>query len=147
VGLIKGGTIRNMVADRVELLMEIRSTDPAGLESEVKAVIDTFEAVAASAGAKLSYSRDVPFETFTLSEKDPVVAVALAAARSLGIEPRLWASGGGMDANVFNLQGLPCAGLGIGIEAAHSPQEHIAAAQLELGVRFVEALLAAAVAT
>lgn len=146
VGLIRGGTIRNMVADRVEVFMELRSTDPVVLESEVKRVLDTFEEVAAAAGALLTFRRNVPFETFTLLETDPVVANAFAAARSLGIEPRLWASGGGMDANVFNLQGLPCAGLGIGIEAAHSPQEHIAVAQLKLGVKFVEALLKAAVA-
>ena len=54
-------------------------------------------------------------------------------------------SGGGMDANIFNVQGLPCVGLGIGIEAAHSPQEHIAVAQLKAGVRFIEALLKEAV--
>jgi tripeptide aminopeptidase len=145
VGLISGGKIRNMVADRAEVFMEVRSTNPAGLEAEVQAAVDTFQEVAASAGAVLTIRKDIPFEAFTLDVSDPVVANAFAAAHSLGIEPRLWPSGGGMDANVFNLQGLPCAGLGIGIEAAHSPQEHIAAAQLELGVKFVEALLKEAV--
>jgi tripeptide aminopeptidase len=147
VGLISGGTIRNMVADRAEVFMEIRSADPAGLEAEVQSVLDTFEQVAAEAGAALTVRKAVPFEAFSLDIHDPVVAIALSAARALGIEPRLWASGGGMDANVFNLQGLPCAGLGIGIEAAHSPQEHIAAAQLELGVKFVLALLNEAVSS
>jgi len=39
------------------------------------------------------------------------------------------------------LRGLPCVGLGIGIEDAHSPKEHIAVAQMEKGVQFIEALL------
>lgn len=51
-----------------------------------------------------------------------------------------------MDANVFNSRGLPCVGLGLGIEDAHSPQEHIAAAHIEANVRFVKALLRSAVA-
>ncbi len=141
VGLISGGRIRNMVADRAEVIMEVRSTDAARLETEVQAVLSTFTKAAASAGAGLSVRKDIPFETFTVSETHPVVANAFRAARALGIEPRLWTSGGGVDANVFNGRGLPCVALGIGIEDPHSPKEHIAVAQLEGGVRFIEALL------
>jgi tripeptide aminopeptidase len=145
VGLISGGRIRNIVADRAEVNLEVRSTDPGRLEAEVQAVLTAFEEEAAAAGAVLSVRKAFPFVAFTIPETHPVVANAFRAARSLGIEPRLWTSGGGMDANVFNVQGLPCIGLGIGIEGAHSPQEHIAVAQLETGVRFIEALLKEAV--
>ena len=141
VGLISGGRIRNMVADRAEVSMEVRSTDAVRLEAEVQAVLNAFQEEAASAGAGFSVRKDLPFVTFTVSETHPVVANAFRAARALGIEPRLWTSGGGMDANIFNVQGLPCVGLGIGIEDPHSPKEHIAVAQLEAGVRFIEALL------
>ena len=126
--------------------MEVRSTDAARLEKEVQAVLGAFEEEAAAAGASLAVRKQFPFVTFTIDETHPVVANAFRAARSLGIEPRLWTSGGGMDANIFNVEGLPCIGLGIGIEEAHSPKEHIAAAQLEAGVRFIEALLKEAVA-
>jgi tripeptide aminopeptidase len=146
VGLISGGRIRNMVADRAEVNMEVRSTDAARLEEEVQAVLSAFREEAASAGAELSVRKDLPFETFTISETHPVVANAFRAARALGIEPRLWTSGGGIDANVFNLRGLACVGLGIGIEDPHSPKEHIAVLQLEAGVRFIKALLKEAVA-
>jgi len=141
VGLISGGRIRNMDADRAEVIMEVRSTDAVRLEAEVQAVLNAFQEAAAAAGAGLSVRKDMPFETFTVSETHPVVANAFCAARALGIEPRLWTSGGGVDANVFNGRGLPCVALGIGIEDPHSPKEHIAVAQLEGGVRFIEALL------
>jgi len=141
VGTISGGRIRNMVADRAEVSMEVRSTDAARLEAEVQAVLNAFQEEAAAAGAGFSVRKELPFKTFTIAEMHPVVANAFRAARALGIEPRLWTSGGGMDANIFNVQGLPCIGLGIGIEDAHSPKEHIAVAQLETGVRFIEALL------
>ena len=146
VGLINGGRIRNIVADRAEVNLEVRSTDAARLDEEVQAILAAFEEEAAAAGAVLSVRKEFPFVAFTIPETHPVVANAFRAARSLGIEPRLWTSGGGMDANVFNVQGLPCIGLGIGIEGAHSPEEHIAVAQLEAGVRFIEALLKEAVA-
>jgi tripeptide aminopeptidase len=141
VGQISGGKIRNMVADWAEVIMEVRSTDTVKLETEVQAALNAFQEEAASAGAGLSIRRKIAFETFTVAETHPVVAHAFRAARALGIEPRLRPSGGGMDANVFNGRGLPCVALGMGIENAHSPGEHIAVAQLEAGVRFIEALL------
>jgi tripeptide aminopeptidase len=141
VGVISGGTVRNIVPDRAEVAVEVRSTDTGKLEREVQAVLDAFTEEAAASGARLEVRREEPFATFTIDESHPVVANAFRAARSLGIEPRLWTSGGGMDANIFNSRGLTCVGLGIGGENAHSPQERIAVAQLETGVAFVEALL------
>lgn len=144
VGVISGGKVRNIVPDRAEVAVEVRSMNAATLEREVQAVLDAFNAEAAAAGARLTVRRETPFTTFTIDEKHPVVANAFRAARALGIEPHLRASGGGMDANIFNARGLACVGLGIGEEDAHSPQEHIPVAQLEAGVRFVKALIAEA---
>jgi tripeptide aminopeptidase len=125
--------------------VEVRSTDPEKLEREVQAVLNAFNEAAAVSGARLTVRREASFETFTVPETHPVVTNAFRAARSLGVAPRLWTSGGGMDANVFNLRGLICVGLGIGTEDPHSPKEQIPVAQLEAGVRFIEALLAEAV--
>ncbi len=145
VGVISGGKARNIVPDRAEVAIEVRSTDLEKLERQVQAVLDAFNEAAAIAGARLTARREVSFEIFTIPETHPVVTNAFRAARSLGITPRLWTSGGGMDANVFNLRGLVCVGMGLGIEDPHSPKERIPVAQLEAGVRFVEALLTEAV--
>jgi tripeptide aminopeptidase len=145
VGVISGGTVRNIVPDRAEVAVEVRSTDVGKLENEVQAVLDAFRAETAAAGARLKVKREEPFTTFTIEETHPMIVNAFRAARSLGIEPRLWTSGGGMDANVFNTKGLPCVGLGLGEENAHSPQERISVDQLEMGVKFVKALVSSAV--
>jgi tripeptide aminopeptidase len=144
VGVISGGKARNIVPDRAEVAFEVRSTDSDALEREVQAALDVFNEEAASAGARLTVRRQVPFESFTIAETHPAVANACRAAHALGIEPTLCTSGGGFDANVFNSRGLTCVAIGIGIEDAHSPQEHIAVAQLEMGVRYIKALLAEA---
>jgi tripeptide aminopeptidase len=145
VGLINGGKARNIVPDRAEVAVEVRSTDKAKLEQQVATILAAFEETAATAGTRLTVRRDVPFETFTVSETHPVVANAFKAACALGVEPRLWTSGGGVDANVFNSRGLTSVALGIGIEEPHSPKEHISVAQLNTGVRFIKALLREAV--
>jgi tripeptide aminopeptidase len=141
VGRINGGNLRNIVADHAEVIMEVRSTDEARLEEEVRAALNAFQDEAASAGAALSVRKEISFESFTIPETHPAIENAFRAAHILGIEPRLQPTGGGMDANVFNGRGLTCVALGVGIEEAHSPCEHIAVAQLEAGVRFVAALL------
>jgi tripeptide aminopeptidase len=144
VGIIRGGKARNIVADRAEVAVEVRSTDPEALDREVQAILDAFNAAAAEAVAGLNVRRELSFAAFTIDTTHPVVANAVQAAHALGIEPRLCTSGGGFDANVFNGRGLPCVAIGIGIEDAHSPHEHIAVAELKTGVRYIKALLAGA---
>jgi tripeptide aminopeptidase len=141
VGVISGGKARNIVPDRVEVAIEVRSTDKEKLEREVRAVLAAFDEAAAASGARLTVKREEPFEAFIIPESHPAVANAFRAARSIGIEPQLKPTGGGMDANIFNSRGLTCLGLGLGVADPHSPQEHIPVAQLEAGVMFLKALL------
>jgi tripeptide aminopeptidase len=141
VGVISGGKARNIVPDRAEVAIEVRSTDKEKLEREVQAVLAAFDEAAAASGARLTVKREAPFEAFIIPESHPAVANAFRAARSIGIEPRLKPTGGGMDANIFNSRGLPCLGLGLGVADPHSPQEHIPVTQLESGVMFLKALL------
>lgn len=145
VGVMSGGKARNIVPDRAEVAVEVRSTDREKLAREVQAVLDAFTEAAAISGARLTTLREAPFETFTIPESHPAVTNAFRAARSIGIEPHLRTTGGGMDANIFNSRGLPCVGLGLGVADPHSPQEHISVGQLEAGVRFLKALLKEAV--
>lgn len=145
VGVISGGQARNIVADRAEVAVEVRSTDPVKLACQEALVTEAFERAAAAAGVRLNIHRDVPFESFLIEKTQPAVANAWRVAEKLGVEPVLRASGGGMDANVFNARGLPCVGLGIGMEEPHSPQERIAVVQLRLAVAFLKALLREAV--
>jgi tripeptide aminopeptidase len=53
-------------------------------------------------------------------------------------------TGGGADANVFNARGLPCLNLANGMMAIHTPDEHIAVADLEGMVEVTLALVDAA---
>jgi tripeptide aminopeptidase len=133
-GTIRGGRVRNIVPDFVEISTEIRSMDDGKLEKEVQSILDVFTKTTDSFGAALSYTKDVSFHSFSVPDQHPAVVRASEAARAIGVDPVLWASGGGLDANIFNAGGLPCVALGLGIEDPHSNQEHIPVAQLEAAV-------------
>ena len=87
VGVISGGKARNIVPDRAEVAIEVRSTDKEKLEREVQAVLTAFDEAAAASGARLTVRRDAPFETFIIPETHPVVANAFRAARSMASNP------------------------------------------------------------
>jgi tripeptide aminopeptidase len=67
---------------------------------------------------------------FKRSESDLVVQIAQQAAKAIGREPKLLASGGGSDANVIAGHGIPTINLGIGYEFIHTKNERIAIEEL-----------------
>ena len=71
----------------------------------------------------------------------PAVAVAEAALRACGYEPRRVATGGGSDANALEVNGFPCVNLANGTERNHEPTERVAVAALESMLDVAFALL------
>lgn len=77
-----------------------------------------------------------------LDEADDVVVKLFAAARAADLDPKTTISGGGADANLLSAKGAKAVTLGIGMTAFHTADEHIAVADIESMVRFVEAIAA-----
>lgn len=140
-GTIQGGQTRNIVPDHVEVSGEVRSLNDEKLNREVNTILDVFSNTANEFTAQFAFEKKVSFPSFNIPESHPAVGIAKQAAETIGIETVLWASGGGLDANIFNSRGLPCVALGLGIENPHSPQEYIPAAQLDEAVRLLVAIL------
>jgi tripeptide aminopeptidase len=69
------------------------------------------------------------------------VRLARGALERGGYSPTYALSGGGADANIFNMRGLACLNLANGMAEIHSPQEHIAVADLEGMVEVTLALV------
>jgi tripeptide aminopeptidase len=81
------------------------------------------------------------FPGYRFRESDPPVQLAATALRAAGFHPRYALSGGGADANVFNARGLECVNLANGMMEIHTPDEHIAVADLEAMVDVTLALV------
>jgi len=144
VGVITGGSATNVVPERCRLEGEARSRDRDALAAQLERMIEAVNVAAAEAGVDVSVTVEDDFVGFTLTAGDTAVALAAAALAAIGVEPVYIGTGGGSDANVFNLRGLPAVNLGVGFEDVHSVRESIALARLEQVYELAHALVRAA---
>jgi tripeptide aminopeptidase len=139
VGLIEGGTARNIVPDRCSFSIDVRSHDEAKLADVVRELLETVTFAAALEQCEAETDVGESYRGYRFTRGDEPVRLACAALERAGIQPRLALGGGGADANVFNERGLPCVNLANGMAAIHTSDEHIAVADLE---RMIDVTLA-----
>ena len=144
VGLIAGGSARNIVPEWCELEAEARSHDPRKLADLVQEMLDTFAFAASVAECTLETEVSETYQGYRFRESDPIVELARTALGSCGYRFVPTLTGGGADANVFNAKGLPCLNLANGMTDIHTDEEHIAAADVEAMVEVTLALVDAA---
>ncbi|MNI95797.1 peptidase T [compost metagenome] len=70
-----------------------------------------------------------------------MVQLAERAITSLGLTPRLFPSGGGSDANVFNGLKVPTVNLAVGYENIHTTKERIKAGDIVKVAELVVAII------
>jgi tripeptide aminopeptidase len=141
VGTIRGGIARNIVPDTCVLNAEARSHDEAKLADLVREMLDACSFAASLTGCDVEAEVERGFHGYRFAKSDEPVRLADAALRRAGCEPTYALSGGGADANEFNTRGLACLNLANGMAEIHTPQEHIAVADLEGMVDVTLALL------
>jgi tripeptide aminopeptidase len=141
IGLIDGGVARNIVPDRCAFSIDVRSHDEVKLADLVREMLETITFAAALEQCEAETTVAESYAGYRFTRGDLPVQLACAALEREGIQPQLGLGGGGADANVFNERGRPCVNLANGMAAIHTPEEHIAAADLE---RMVDLTLALA---
>ena len=141
VGVISGGSARNVVPEWCTVTAEARSHDEATLVDLVQEMLDACAFAASVSDCTLEAEVREQYRGYRLRESDAVIRLADEALRAVGIEPTTALCGGGADANVFNGLGIPCAVLANGMAAIHSPDEHIAVADIETMVDVTLALV------
>ncbi len=137
MGTIKGGLAPNIVPQETVVEGEARSHSMDKLKAQTKHLVECLYKGAQDIGATVNIDVSRAYESFSLTEDNQAVQIAIDAIKSLGIKPDLGATGGGSDANVFNKAGIPAVNLSVGEEAVHSVEEKIAVANLETGVEIV----------
>ena len=139
IGLVKGGSARNIVPEWCELQAEVRSHDLARVGEVVQQLVDAAAYAAAVSDCTLETAIEPKYRGYRLRPDSLPVRLATEGLRREGFEPHLVLSGGAADANVFNERGLPCANLANGMADIHTPDERIASDDLE---RMVDVTLA-----
>jgi tripeptide aminopeptidase len=146
VGLVSGGTAPNIVPEWCEVTAEARSHDEAKLGDLVQEMLDAFTFGANATEVEVQTEVRRTYRAYRFRRDEPVVRLAAEALGRCGIEPTYSLSGGAADANVFNERGLACVNLANGMTDIHTPNEHIAVADLERMVDVTLALCDAALA-
>jgi tripeptide aminopeptidase len=144
VGLIRGGSARNIVAGLCTLSAEARSLDATKALRQCQAMIDAITHAADAEGCEVETATTHEYEAYRLRRADPVVALAEQALTACGYVPEALRTGGGADAHIFNARGRPCLNLPNGMQAIHTSSESIAVADVEGVTRIVLALVDAA---
>lgn len=141
VGLIAGGTARNVVPERCAVSVDVRSHDAGKLAALVQDVVDAAAFAANAAECTLDVHVLETAPGYRFANDIPAIGMAQAALTRAGYVPRLALTGGGADANAFNQRGRQCVNLANGMADIHSPTEHIAVADLEGMVEVTLALV------
>lgn len=141
IGVIKGGTVTNIVPDRVEVIAEARSRNREKLVAQTAHMREMFEKVAAANGGRAEVKVTKSYDPYVLAEDSPVVDIARRAAVSIGLVPECKGTGGGSDANFFNSYGVPTTVLGTGMSKVHTSDEFILEKDLYTNCRMVHAII------
>jgi tripeptide aminopeptidase len=144
VGVISGGTARNVVPEWCSFTAEVRSQDERKAVELAREMLETAAFAASLADCEVESEVRPSFPGYRFRESDPPVRLAAEALERAGYTPTYALSGGGADANVFNARGLRCVNLANGMTDIHTPDEHIAVADLEGMVEVTLALVDAA---
>ncbi len=131
VGLISGGTARNVIPEWCSFNAEVRSHDERKAIDLVREMLESAAFAASLAECEVESEVRPSFPGYRFGESDAPVRLAAAALERTGFEPSYVLSGGGADANVFNARGLECVNLANGMMEIHTPDEHIAVSDLD----------------
>ncbi|MFW6334940.1 MAG: M20/M25/M40 family metallo-hydrolase, partial [Desulfosalsimonas sp.] len=133
IGVIQCQGATNIVPDRVLVKGEIRSHNPAMLESVSSAIVDSFRAAAENFPGRdpeedlprISVDMKNEFPATSIPEDHPVIRFAFTAAEKLGRKLAARRTGGGSDANIFFDKGIVTAVMGTGMQDIHTVREWI----------------------
>jgi tripeptide aminopeptidase len=131
VGVIHGGDATNVVMPKLSIRAEARSHDPKFRAKIVDAFRKAFERAAKEVRSatgrvgSVTFTAELSYESFKLSEDEPVVVEACRAVAAAGLEPQPRVSNGGLDANWMTAHGLPTVTLGCGQQDVHTPEESL----------------------
>ena len=142
VGVIRGGTAPNVVPERCVIEAEVRSLDDSKASERMREMVDGIGYAASATETDVDTTVEEQFRAYRIPEDHPAIPLAAAALRDQGVEPVPTATGGGSDAGAFEEKGFRCVNLAIGVEANHTPGEHVAErslhTMLQVAARIVE---------
>ncbi|MFH1710042.1 MAG: M20/M25/M40 family metallo-hydrolase [bacterium] len=137
IGIISGGVATNIVPETVIIKGEARSHDAKKLKRQIAHMKNVLHKACARYGAKLQCNIEPSYRAFEVPMGHEALILAKRAAKNIGLKPKIKATGGGSDANIFSSYGLPCLILGVGADNVHTKNENISVNDLAAGAHLL----------
>lgn len=125
IGTFKAEGPTNIVSPLVEIVAEARSRSIEKLNEQTKHMVDCLEQSCEKYGAQLKYKIENCYYSYALDEDDEHLLTISKVCEDMGLEVAMIPSGGGSDANVYNLNGIKAINIGCGMELAHTTNERL----------------------
>ena len=137
IGVIQGGEATNIVMDHLLVKGEVRAIDPEVAEGLIDEMKRAFENAAQKFGGQTEIDVKKMATGFNIGDDEPVMALFIQSVENLGYPLIRETSGGGSDANIFNLGGKPCVNFSIGYDKIHTTDEFVVIDEMEKAVNLV----------
>lgn len=141
IGIISGGTMTNIIPERVMLKGEIRSLHKQQIIEMSQKIESAFAQVDREMGAKTRLVSNEAYAGFDLRSADYLHEQLVLAGKKIGLEVYPVQRGGGSDANIFNAHGICVTNLGLGMQNEHNGSERVSKKDLIKAAHFACALL------
>ena len=123
--LSTGSTARNVVCDYATFRGEARSRNYQKLQDYMEYFKAHCTKIAQEAGAEIKIDAFANFLPFYMAEEEEVMVIAKEACEACGVPYIAQVGGGGMDANIYNAQGMKTIGVATGYSKNHTTAEQL----------------------
>ena len=144
VARLDGGAALNVVPDRAEVAIDVRSLDHDRALEVVEEIRRTLLSSADAAGCALEVAVENPYLAYRLPEDSGALGLAKTACARLELQVAPLETRGGSDANALRATGLDCVNLAHAVVDFHGPGESVAVSDLVLMEQVVLEILAQA---
>lgn len=142
IGFLEGGKATNIVPDDVVIRGELRGHDPDKLIAELDHIQQVLgEEKEQFPGSDFTFEAVEEFRAYRIDPDHPGVRRVIDAARQAGLTPRLIATNGGSDNNVFIHRGLPGVVLSAGYVQPHSLKERVSLVEMRKSAEFLTRII------
>ncbi len=125
IGTICGGEVTNIVCDRCEVTLEVRSSTDERVNRHLAHMEFCCIKAVGALGGSYEFTPIPLYPGYAVDSEAPELKVFAAACKRVNLPFTTAPTGGGSDANIMRDQGLPVLTLGIGYSGAHTTTESI----------------------
>ncbi len=125
IGTFSASGPTNIVTERVELVMEVRSRSTEKLQKHTDHLINAIAQACEKFGASFEHEVATSYLGYFFEDEHPLIQQVMQANRLVGLTPTTKMSGGGSDANVFNQNGIESLNMGVGMQKVHTTNEQL----------------------